>query len=174
MPKQRRAKRPTGVLKTREAVEASLGEYARLVIERDALAAEMDERLRQIRVEYEDRLADLSADADVEFDMVADWAARNPEPFGVRKSMVLTHGTIGYRTGMPKLKTKKGLTWSSVLLLLTQLKRFEYIRTKTEPDKDKLLADRQKLGKDGLDEMCVRVVQDETFYLEPKREEVEA
>ena len=73
-----------------------------------------------------------------------------------------------------KAPARRGITWSSVLLLLTQLKRWDYIRAKTEPDKEKLLADREKLGDEGLAELGVAVVQDETFFLEVKRETVTA
>jgi phage host-nuclease inhibitor protein Gam len=166
----KRQKRPTGVLKTREDLERCLGEYSRLTIERDALAAEMDERIRQVRASYEERLSDLVADTETEFEMAADWAARNPEAFGARKSLDLTHGTLGYRTGMPQLKTRKGVTWSSVLMLLTTLRRTDWIRTKCEPDREKLLADRERLGPEWLAEIGVEVRQDETFFVEPKRD----
>ena len=167
-----RKRRVSGVLKSREDVDISLGEYARLVIERDSVAAEMDERIRMIRAEYEHRLTDLSEDAELEFDMIADWAARNPDTFAQRKSVEFTHGVVGFRTGTPKLKPKKGVKWSGVLILLTTLKRFEYIRTKSSADRERIIADREKLGKQGLDEMGVRVVQDESVFVEPKRESV--
>ena len=84
--------------------------------------------------------------------------------------MDLVHGIIGFRTGTPKLKLRKGFTWPSVVNLLKEFLP-AYIRTTEEPAKDRLLADRdvpevstqfQKLG--------ITVDQDETFFVEPKKE----
>ena len=92
--------------------------------------------------------------------------------FVKRKSLDTTHGTLGFRTGTPKLKTLKGFTWASVTNLLQEFLP-NYVRTVTEPAKDKLLADRddeivqKSLGKVGL-----MVVQDESFFVEPKKEEL--
>lgn len=170
----KRMKRTTGVLKSREDAERCLGEYARLTIERDAIAAEMDERIRAIRAEYEGRLSDLTQDAEVEFDLLADWAARNPAEFGERKSLELTHGTIGFRTGTPKLKTLRGFTWDRVMERLVVAEMQRYLRQRTEPAKDLLIADRELLGDESLKAVGLQVVQDETFFLEAKREEVAA
>ena len=48
----------------------------------------------------------------------------------------------------------------------------EYVRTVDEPAKDKLLADRDT-GEvsENLTRVGLSVVQDETFYVEPKKEE---
>jgi phage host-nuclease inhibitor protein Gam len=70
---------------------------------------------------------------------------------------------------MPTLKTLKGWTWALVLERIGALRLTQYIRTKSEPDKEKLLADREKLG-DRLTEVGVQVVQAETFFVDPKRE----
>lgn len=172
--KTRRAKRPSGVLQTRDDAEKSLGEFARLSIERDALAAEMDERIRQVRAEYEERLGDLAADAETEFDLLADWAARNPAEFGGKKSLELTHGTLGFRTGTPRAKTVKGYTWDRVLERLCLKKMQRYIREKVEVAKDLLIADREVLGEQELAAVGVAIVQDEAFFVDPKREEVAA
>jgi phage host-nuclease inhibitor protein Gam len=161
-----------GLVETREQLEQCVGELARLTIERDSLTVEMDERIRQIRAEYEQRIADLSADIETEFDMAQDWAERNKAEFLQRKSLDLVHGTVGFRTGTPKLKTMRGVKWDTVLMRMTQLRMSSYVRTKVEPDKEKLIADREKLdGK--LAEIGCQVVQDETFFVEPKRESME-
>ena len=92
---------------------------------------------------------------------------------------------IGFRTGTPKLKTLKGFTWASALQLV---KRFlpDYIRQTEEIAKDKMLADRdgnvamavsdspsfvEVPIRKAMTECGIQVVQDETFYVEPKKEE---
>jgi len=158
------------MLQTREDVERSLGEYARAVIERDALTAEMEQRIRQIRAEYETRLAVLARAADAEFDLLAEWADRHPEEFSGRRSLELTHGVIGFRTGTPKLKTLRGVTWERVLERMTLRDLQRYIRQKMEVARDLLIADRDVLGEAMLREIGVTVAQDETFFVEVRRE----
>lgn len=93
----------------------------------------------------------------------------------------MAHGVIGFRTGTPKLKTQKGFTWASALQLVKEFLP-AYVRKTEEVAKDKLLADRdmEVTVKDGAGEVklseemtrCgIQVVQDETFYVEPKKEE---
>ena len=77
---------------------------------------------------------------------------------------------LGFRTGQPKLKTKKGFTWAAVLELLKKFGK-DYIRTVEEPAKDKLLANREDEECQQLMEDCgILVAQDKTFYVEPKKE----
>ena len=95
----------------------------------------------------------------------------------------MAHGTIGFRTGTPKLKTLKGFTWASALELVKRILP-GYIR-EGEPTiaKDKLLADREadevfiNVGDGDTVSMAeamkgcgLQVVQEETFYVEPKSE----
>jgi phage host-nuclease inhibitor protein Gam len=50
----------------------------------------------------------------------------------------------------------------------------DYIRTTDEIAKDKLLADREADGMSGKMAQCgITVTQDETFYVEPKKEEID-
>lgn len=98
----------------------------------------------------------------------------------------MAHGVIGFRTGTPKLKTLKGFTWASALELV---KTFlpSYLRQTEEIAKDRLLADRDldKVGvtdnglilneipmSQAMAKCGIQVVQDETFFVEPKNEEV--
>ena len=95
----------------------------------------------------------------------------------------MAHGVIGFRTGTPKLKTLKGFTWASALQLTKEFLP-GYVRLTEELAKDKMLADREAMvttdedplgaGKSMIEMMAkcgIQVVQDETFYVEPKREE---
>ena len=84
--------------------------------------------------------------------------------------MESAHGVFGFRTGTPKLKNLKGFTWAAVTNLCKELLP-SYIRISEELAKDKLLADRDKEDVMELFPKCgVMVVQDETFYVEPKKE----
>lgn len=84
----------------------------------------------------------------------------------------MVHGTIGFRTGTPKLKTLKGFTWASALTLVKEFLP-GYIRQAEEIAKDKLLADRDyKNMPEQMAKCGIQVAQDEIFFVEPKREEV--
>ena len=75
---------------------------------------------------------------------------------------------MGFRTGTPKLKTLKGFTWPSVVNLLKEFLP-DYVRTTDEAAKDRLLADREvEEVRELFPRVGITVVQDETFYVEPK------
>lgn len=154
---------------SREEMEALVGEIAALSIDRDSMTVEMDERLQAIRSEYEASLADNRLQLDAKLEAARLWALANPESFGEKKSIEMVHGIIGFRIGMPKLKTLRGCTWNFVLEQLARLRLTNYIRSKAEPDRERIIADRDKLS-DRLAALGVEVVQEEAFYVEPKRE----
>lgn len=162
-----RIRRETGpVLKTREDIERCVGEIARLTIERDLLLSALDEELQKVRTAHEARLTEASADLDAEVLLAQQWAEGNPQEFADRRSIEMTHGVLGFRTGQPRLKTLKGWTWDRVKERLASAMP-EFIRTKQEVDKEALLANRSTLD---LKALGVQSVQDETFFVDPKRE----
>lgn len=160
----------TGI--TSEQMEAAFSEYAIADAKAVKINADIDVQMTKIREKWADELAKLTERKDKAFDVMQAWAMENREEiFSKKKSFESTHGTIGFRTGTPKLKTLKGFTWASVT---NMLKTFlpDYIRISEEPAKDKLLADREVPETAELFGKCgISVVQDETFYVEPKKEE---
>ena len=78
---------------------------------------------------------------------------------------------LGFRVGTPKLKTKKGFTWPAVTQLLKVFLP-DYVRTTEEPAKNLLLDARDDEAVAKLfPEIGVYVDQDETFFVECKKEE---
>lgn len=184
---------------TREMADEAFALYAKASAERDKLNAELELKAAQLREKYAERLSVLDAEKGAAFDTLQAYATEHQaELFGKRKSLEMAHGTIGFRTGTPKLKPLKGYTWGSVL---ERVKRFlpQYIRTTEEVAKDKLLADRDlervtlyDVAEDagdtavalfyedgkrwhtrmatGLKQCGLQVVQEESFYVEPKQE----
>ncbi|MBR2266460.1 MAG: host-nuclease inhibitor Gam family protein, partial [Paludibacteraceae bacterium] len=135
-----------------------------------------------------DELTKLDAEREQAFDTLQAYAVENkPELFTKKKSLDMAHGTIGFRTGTPKLKTLKGFTWASALQLAKKFLPFTYIRQTEEIAKDKLLADRdlkevavydtptgdprEVTMREAMAACGIQVTQDETFYVEPKKEE---
>jgi phage host-nuclease inhibitor protein Gam len=157
---------------TKEDAEATFAEFAKADAQQQQITAKMDVQITKIREKYADELNELQETKDEAFDKLQSYAENNREEFGKKKSLDFQHGILGFRTGTPKLKTLKGFTWASVLGLL-KVHLPTYVRTIEEPAKDRLLADREEpetLQK--FKEVGIYVDQDETFFVEPKKEEV--
>ena len=154
-----------------EEMEAAFSEYAIADAKLQKINATIDVQMTQIREKYADDIAKLTEKKDKAFDVIQAFAVENKDNlFSKKKSMESVHGTFGFRTGTPKLKTLKGFTWPAVTNLLKEFLP-TYVRITEEPAKDKLLADRE------LDEVSalfpkvgISVAQDETFFVEPKKE----
>ena len=176
----------TGV--SREAADEAFARYAKRDAQIQKINAEIELQCAKIREKYADKLTVLGIERDQAFDVLQSFATENQaELFVKKKSLDMAHGTIGFRTGTPKLKTLKGFTWASALQLAKKFLPATYIRLTEEIAKDKLLADRDLeetavydavTGDPRLVPMreamavCgIQVVQDETFYVEPKKEE---
>jgi len=135
----------------------------------------IDVKMTEIRQKYSEELLELQEIKDDAMEHLQHFAVSNRDDlFSKKKSMELSHGILGFRTGTPKLKTLKGFTWGAVLNVCKSLLP-EYIRTTEELAKDKLLADRDNEEiAPKLKDIGVYVDQDETFFVEPKKEAVTA
>ena len=160
----------TGV--TSEQVEAALSEFSQADSRIQKITAEMELKITAIRDKHAEELAELQKKKDDSMEILQVFATENKESlFSKTKSYKSSHGIFGFRTGTPKIKQLKGFTKESVLALVKAILP-DYIRTAEEVAKDRLLADRdkeevaEKLSKCGM-----VVVQDETFYVEPKKED---
>lgn len=170
MSRAKKEKAAGPAIESREEMERAVGRICELTIRRDELTTRMDEELMRVREGYEAQLADLEPQIATELAAAECWAEENPEQFGGKKSIQMLHGVVGYRTGTPKLKTLRGLTWDAAVRAVRSVHP-DYVRVKEEVDKERILAERDILGGD-LAKMGVRVVQDETFFVEPEREAV--
>lgn len=162
----------TGV--SREAADESFATYAKADANINKITAEIELQCAKIREKYQEKLTSLSSARELAFDTLQSYATEHQsELFSKKKSLEMAHGTIGFRTGTPKLKTLKGFTWASALNLVKEFLP-SFVRTSEEVAKDKLLADRDAEGMTEKMAKCgIQVVQDETFYVEPKKEDAE-
>ncbi|MGL6022847.1 MAG: host-nuclease inhibitor Gam family protein [Chitinophagaceae bacterium] len=147
--------------------ENALAEYATKSAQESKLLAEMEIKMTAIREQYAPKLKPLQENKVENFDIVQAYCEEHPELFVKKKSYETAFGTLGFRTGTPKLKTLKGFTWGSVLELCKRAMP-SYIRTSEEVAKDLLLFDREKVN---LAEIGVEVVQEESFFVDLKKEE---
>ncbi len=173
---------------SRETADEAFATYAKNDAQIQKINAEIELQCAKIREKYADKLSTLATERDAAFDTLQSFATENQyELFTKKKSLEMAHGTIGFRTGTPKLKTLKGFTWASALQLAKKFLPADYIRQTEEIAKDKLLADRDvdevvvydtpdgsernTTMRDAMAVCGIQVVQDETFYVEPKKEE---
>lgn len=156
---------------TREQYEQAFAEFAMADAKAQSLTAKMDQEMTRIREKYADQLAELNDMKDKAFEVMQTFAVENKDVlFAKKKSLESAHGVIGFRTGNPKLKNMKGFTWAAVTNLCKEFLP-AYIRTTEELAKDKLLADRDiPEVAEQFANIGVQVVQDESFYVECKKE----
>lgn len=160
---------------SRETADEAFALFAKADAQTAKITADIELQCAKIREKYAEKLADLEWQKAMAFDTLQAYASENKGSlFTKKKSLDMVHGTIGFRTGTPKLKTLKGFTWASALQLVREFLP-SYIRTTEEITKDKLLADRDIEGMaDDMSRCGIQVVQDETFFVEPKKEETAA
>jgi len=153
---------------TREACDEAFANYNRCVSNLEVIQGKMNSEITTVKEKYEDKISKLQEEKDEHFEMMQTYAESNPELFADKKSIETTHGVFGFRTGMPKLSTRKGFKWPAVLELVKE-KMKKYIRSKEELDKEALLADRAAID---LKSVGLEVTQDETFYVQPALENI--
>lgn len=173
---------------SRETAEEAFGVYAKAVAESEKIKADIELKCAQLREKWSGRLSELEQTKGDAFDVLHSYAVEHQqELFTKKKSLDMTHGVIGFRTGTPKLKTLKGFTWASALQLAKKFLPFTYIRQTEEIAKDKLLADRdlkevavydtptgdprEVTMREAMAACGIQVAQEEAFYVEPKSEE---
>jgi len=156
---------------TREQMEAAFGEYAIADARIAKINATIDVVTTNIREKYAPDISQLTKTKESNLDIMQAWAVENKdELFSKKKSLECVHGTIGFRTGTPKLKTLKNFTWGAVTNLLKEFLP-GYVRISEEPNKEKLLSDREDEEIAALfPKVGITVMQEETFYVEPKKE----
>jgi phage host-nuclease inhibitor protein Gam len=164
-----RIKLPNTII-TRARAEEILGELAVLKLEEREQKNELDRELTAARESREAPLLKLTKKIEEKTALLESWASANPGEFPKnRKSIELIHGVIGYRTGTPKLKTLPKWTWDRVLEKLKEMLP-EMVRSKEEVNKEGIIAavGEGRLEPESARQLGVTVVQDETFFVEPR------
>jgi phage host-nuclease inhibitor protein Gam len=160
---------------SRDEAEALVGEIQLITANQLRTSATMDAQLAHVRERYEGNLAAYAEALKTKTDALRAWAEANPDEFPKgRKSIQFVHGTIGFRTGTPKLALLNRVwNWDKVhKMLITLGLAKDYVRTKEEVDKEAIIAAASKNpDPEGARLACAvfgtKVVQDESFFVEP-------
>jgi phage host-nuclease inhibitor protein Gam len=170
--KTNRIKHTQPVIQSREALESLIGEIATIKNRQRLLTAAMDAQLQSVRALFEGNLAAESESLEEKMAHARAWSEANPDEFSDGRSIQTVHGALGWRMGGPSLRTLTGWTWDRVKDTLIAANAVDYIRVKEEVNKLNLLADREAIGAEKLRELGLRVVQEESFFVEPKLTEI--
>lgn len=158
------------VIHTRAEAEALVAQYASVKAAEAKNIAARDQRVLEAQEAYTEILSYLSDQAATAVKILAAWAQAHPEEFPKdRKSIQFAAGTIGFRTGNPKLEPRSKWTWEKILARIQELKLVAWIRNKPEVDREAILAQHAagKLLDGDLTTIGVRITQDESFYVDP-------
>ena len=159
-------------VKTRARMETLVREITGLRLDEQTLLAGLERELQAARDRYETRLLSLTrllADKNAQ---ARAWAESNPVEFDRRRSIDFGHGTVGFRTGPPRLRPLTKRPWDRVLDSLRRLRwGAAYIRVKEEINKEQIIADfgAGKLAEGDLRRAGTQVVREEIFFVEPRR-----
>jgi phage host-nuclease inhibitor protein Gam len=165
----RKKRRVNPALRNRAEFDETLELLVRDILMQRDLQNRLDEQVTNIRVTFAPDLDDCAENIEDRMKLLQEYVEVHPEIIPAdRKSAELTHAVIGFRTGMPALKTKRGWTWDTVLDAMREIPILkQFIRTKETPDKEAMIAKRDELV-DVLPLVGLEVKQSETFYVEPR------
>ena len=154
-----------------EAFNEAFETYAKADATEVSILAEIDIAITAIREKFQDDLDLLKVKKEKAFEVMQVYCTeQKPSLFEKKKSFETLMGTVGFRTGTPKLKLAKGFTWPAVTNLLASFAP-QYVRTVQEPNKELLLAHREDEEVAEVYKKCgVSCVQEESFFVDPKKE----
>jgi phage host-nuclease inhibitor protein Gam len=159
----------TATIDTRAQFDACVDDICRLQLDREAIVTQRDKELARILEHHNPTIERISEDISAKLLLCEKYATSHRDTlFGKLKSAASALAIFGFRTGNPTLKLlNRKWKWNDVVAALKSTGRYEFVRTKEEPDKDGL----KKLPESDLASVGLRIDQEETFYIEPKRED---
>jgi phage host-nuclease inhibitor protein Gam len=169
--KSNRLKLTTPIIRSRAEMEALVREIAELTLTRNKQQTELDLAITTLRARYEESLGQIDQQLAEKTECGRAWAEANPADFKGLKSLELTHGTIGFRTGQPQLKPRKGWTWTKILFAVKMRLGTKWVRTKEEVNREQIIADRNLIAPETMTSIGCEIVQEESFFIDPKIEE---
>lgn len=162
------------VITSPEALDARVAEVVRFKINLTKLTAEMEAEMAAVQKRHQARLGKLQeciATAEAEISSYCN--AHRAELFADKKSRETTLAVFGFELTPPRVETaSRKIKWADVVTRLLRLSWGKAYLNQPEPkpDKNALLADREKLTPEQLTAAGIQFCQDEQFFLRPKPE----
>ena len=166
---------------SRVEAESAVNEIANAANNKRKLVARMDAEALAIQEKYQAGIMACDHLIEAQASALEVWAISNPEEFPKgKKSIAFLTGTLGFRTGTPKLSLlSRAWNWDKVLEAI-QTRAFAFIRETPSVDKEAILAfaasepDKTALAVKVLNPIGVKVTQAEAFFVEPNLTDTEA
>jgi phage host-nuclease inhibitor protein Gam len=159
-----------------EDVNKSLFHVAKcesLIAEKEA---KMNAKIQKIKEAYDDETQDARLQKEVLEKDITAFCMLHKQEFEKKKSKDLLFGTVGFRTTTPKIhQLNRKYNVQATMELIKKLFKGQYIRTKEEVDKEKLLADyaQEKLDDNKMAAIGLKIDQEERFMIEIKWENID-
>jgi len=163
------------MIKTYEELEEKLKEYSINFATLHRKEAEMNERLNQIKEDFDEKTKELRYTIDTLSTEISMFCTKNKSDFDKVRSKEFQFGTVGFRVNPPKVTLlNRKYNLKTVLELVKRLYKKAYVRVKEDLDKEAILADyaSKKLDDGKLAGIGLKVDQDEQFYIDAKYEEL--
>jgi len=158
---------------TREQAEIAMNDLANISSRLKSIESKKELEKQKIDLKYNDDVVALQTQAIQPKEILEVWAKSDCKNWE-GKSFDLGAGTVGFRTSPPKVEKNKKFTWDAVTELLNKFFP-DLVRQKLEPNKEAIIALRDEKIFEKVKERCyVDVVQDETFFVTTKEEELAA
>lgn len=163
------------IIETRTEAEALVREIVQLILARKKQEADMDLAITKVREGYEKIMAVADQQITEKSAIARAWAEAHPSEFKGLKTLEMVHGYVGWRTGQHQLKLLSGWTWKKVLTAMQDARKVWglWIRQVDEVNREKIIADRASMSSDALRSIGCKLVQDESFFIDPKIEDTD-
>lgn len=150
-----------------KTAQAAMQQFDEAVSKKAKLVGQMDQELNAVREKYASEVNDCDNVIAEKEKELKEFAKKNPQLFDGRKTYPLVHGTVGFRTGTPKVKFSAGWNEESILDALSKTPLASYIVTMEKVDKEGIIRDRDNLKTEDLARVGMAVVQDEKIHVIP-------
>jgi len=167
-------------------VENALAELAEITHSITKKEAEMNTKLQQIKEKFESESRELRESKSILETSIEAFCKLHRKDFEKSRSKEFLSGVIGFRNNPPKVvQLNKKYNVKTTIELIKKLGLTAYLRVKEELNKEMILADYRspdesgksetnKLDDSKLSAIGLRVDQDESFFIEIKKEILEA
>lgn len=169
-----------GAIESREDLEKCMGEFAQARLALEGAKLEKEARLKEAREEFEAVEPALKAAVEAPFKQLELWARMHPDAFDGKRSLELVQGTIGFRTGQPRVALPRGCDEAALCLELQAAGLGRFVRTVPVLDREEVIrAARSDAPEDSAwparlsKEFGIRVSQAERFFAEERRDKAD-
>ena len=136
------------------------------------IKGEIEEKVADVKAGFQTEIQELQDEKNAIFKQLEAYARDNPTDFQEIRSVKTAHGKFGFHLGNPKVQMARGIP-SKAVGILTQLGFKRFLRSKQEVDKEAILSAYASQAKpdiaaiQSIEAVGIRVVQEDTFYVQP-------